>query len=93
MMMAMKTVLLIAALALGAPAAYAAEPPPALGQAERDLREGLAKVFRAIEGFVRSIPVYEAPYIDENGDIIIRRKHREREEEDRGAQPDDTARI
>lgn len=91
-MAAMKTLLLIAALAFAAPA-YAADPPAPLQQAERDLREGLEKVLRAIEGLVKSVPVYEMPYVDENGDIIIRRRHPDREPDDRGAQPDDSART
>ena len=36
--------------------------------------EGLDKMVQALEAFVRSIPQYEKPDINENGDIIIRRK-------------------
>ena len=92
MMVGMKAILLIAALALIGPAAYAAELPPAMEQAERELREGLDKVLRAVEGFVRSIPVFEAPYMDENGNIIIRRKPPAPEKRDR-VEPDEPSRT
>ena len=92
MMVGMKAILLIAALALIGPAAYAAELPPAMEQAERELREGLDKVLRAVEGFVKSIPVYEAPYMNDNGDIIIRRKPPEPEKRDR-VEPEDPSRT
>jgi hypothetical protein len=92
MMVGMKAILLIAALAFTGPAAYAAEFPPAMEQAERDLREGLEKVLRAVEGFVKSIPVYEAPYMDDKGDIIIRRKPPEPEKRDR-VEPQDPSRT
>ena len=36
--------------------------------------EGLNKMVRALESMIRSIPQYEKPEINENGDIIIRRK-------------------
>lgn len=98
----MKTTLLIAALALAAPAAYAAEPPAAPEQAEppvapeqaqRDLREGLEKMLHAIEGLVKSIPMYEAPTINENGDIIIRRKHPAPEKREPDTQQNDSNRT
>jgi len=37
-------------------------------------REGLNKIVRALELMLLSIPQYEKPEINENGDIIIRRK-------------------
>ena len=92
MMVGMKAILLIAALAFTGPAANAAELPPAMEQAERELREGLEKVLRAVEGFVKSIPVYEAPYMDDKGDIIIRRKPPEPERRDR-VEPQDPSRT
>jgi len=36
--------------------------------------EAMQKLMQALELLIGSIPQYEAPYIDENGDIIIRRK-------------------
>ena len=92
MMVGMKAILLIAALVLAGPAADAAELPPAMERAERELREGLEKVLRAFEGFVKSIPVYEAPYMDDNGDIIIRRMPPTPEKRDR-VEPDEPSRT
>ncbi len=90
----MKTVFLFAAaLLIAAPAARAADPFPSAGETERELREGLEKILRALEGFVKSIPVYEAPFIDENGDIIIKRKQRTPERPERGLPESDSTRT
>jgi hypothetical protein len=35
--------------------------------------DGLDELMQGMDEFLRSIPRFEAPYIDENGDIIIRR--------------------
>lgn len=43
-------------------------------EAEKAIKEGVEKVMRALEMMFRSIPQYEAPEINKNGDIIIRRK-------------------
>ena len=37
-------------------------------------REGVERLMRALNAFIEMIPQYEMPEIDENGDIIIRRK-------------------
>lgn len=37
--------------------------------------EGMDRLMRALEMMIQSIPQYDAPYIDENGDIIIRRRN------------------
>ena len=37
-------------------------------------REGVARLMRALEALIESIPQYEMPEINEHGDIIIRRK-------------------
>jgi len=37
--------------------------------------EGMDRLMRALELLIQSIPQYEAPFIDQNGDIIIRRRH------------------
>ena len=51
---------------------------PAVGQQREDpsqlATEGLSKMVQALEALMRSIPQYEKPEINENGDIIIRRK-------------------
>jgi len=41
--------------------------------------EGLDQLMQGMDDLLQSIPRYEAPVIDENGDIIIRRAPRERE--------------
>jgi hypothetical protein len=43
-------------------------------RAEEAIREGAEKIVRGLEQLLRSIPQYEAPEVQENGDIIIRRK-------------------
>jgi hypothetical protein len=41
--------------------------------------EGLDQLMQGMDELLQSIPRYEAPIIDENGDIIIRRAPREPE--------------
>jgi len=79
-------VLLSAAL----PAAAGAQDQTPPGEAERQRAERLAqeameKLVRAIELFLNSVPQYEMPEVNENGDIIIRRKRRPLEPEGRPA--------
>ena len=38
-------------------------------------REGMERMLRAIELMIEMIPQYELPEVQENGDIIIRRKN------------------
>lgn len=44
--------------------------------------EGLSKLMDALSLFVDAIPQYSAPEILENGDIIIRRKNKDKGDED-----------
>lgn len=37
--------------------------------------EAIDRLMRALDLLIGAIPQFEAPYINENGDIIIRRKH------------------
>ena len=37
--------------------------------------DGIQSLLKAMEMMLLAIPQYEAPYINENGDIIIRRKN------------------
>ena len=37
--------------------------------------EGVTRLMQALQLFIQQLPQYEAPVIDENGDIIIRRRH------------------
>ena len=61
---------LVAVAATAMPAATAEKNDDPMRLAE----EGLDKMVRALEAMIRSIPQYEKPEINENGDIIIRRK-------------------
>jgi hypothetical protein len=63
---------LSAALAVATPA-VADEPPAAEGPGEL-ARDGIERLMQALEAFIDMIPQYEMPEINENGDIIIRRK-------------------
>jgi len=40
-------------------------------------REGVTKILQALEKLLQSVPQYQMPEIDENGDIILRRKRPE----------------
>lgn len=51
--------------------------------AEEMAREAIEQLLRALELMIQSIPQYEMPEIEENGDIIIRRKRRTPEPEPR----------
>jgi hypothetical protein len=75
---------LVAALLLAQPpTAAAADQPPTFPEqqtqgswkrAEELARRGMDELLRSFELFKESLPVYGAPYIGENGDIIIPRK-------------------
>ena len=45
-----------------------------VGDAETVVREGVERLMRALDLLIGSIPQFEAPEINEDGDIIIRRK-------------------
>ncbi len=57
-------------------------------QVEELAREAMEQLMRTLKMFMRSIPQYELPEINENGDIIIRRKRRP--EGDDPGEPDDS---
>ncbi len=67
-------------LAAGAPAGALAKDSSEPAQAERMAREALEQLMRALELMIQSIPQYEMPEINEDGDIIIRRKRPPRRE-------------
>jgi hypothetical protein len=72
--------LAMASLALPA----AAETDERSGKTPEELAiEGMDRLMRALELLIQSIPQYEAPFVDENGDIIIRRRHPRGEPEPR----------
>jgi hypothetical protein len=75
--------LLLAAawLALLAPAARAGEKSAAEERLERQLqevetllRQGLDRMSGAVETLLQTVPQYELPHLNDDGDIIIRRK-------------------
>ncbi len=74
--------LLLAALFVAAPASAKEKTPEQLAL------EGINKVLEALNLFMDSIPQYEAPEVLKNGDIIIRRKHKN---SDKGWQPEKKA--
>jgi hypothetical protein len=45
-----------------------------LQRAEGFARQGAESLFNAMDQLLRAVPQYEPPTVDENGDIIIRRK-------------------
>ncbi len=71
-------VVFLVALAIiaAAPTSLRAAQHDQRGGAEDMAREAIEQLMRALELMIDSIPLYEMPEIDENGDIIIRRKHR-----------------
>ena len=76
---------LAAVLLAGSPAFAADEPSKQDPQAL--MTEGMQSLMQAMEMLLMSIPQFEAPTMNENGDIIIRRKNpdsapRQRDEED-----------
>jgi len=72
--MAIRTLTLATALAfaLAAPPA-AAQEDEQQGSAGEMAREGVEQLMNAIETFVHSLPMYGAPRIDEEGNIVIPR--------------------
>lgn len=77
--------LLLAPLIGGAAAVQAGETQPAeppAGSPGELAREGLEQMMQALRLLVESIPQYELPEVLDNGDIIIRRKHPEPEDEE-----------
>jgi len=58
-------------------------PAPLAAQEQREdspgelATEAIDRLMRALDLLIGAIPQFEAPYINENGDILIRRKHGE----------------
>jgi hypothetical protein len=66
---------------LGCGSAQAAERPPAgeealrhLDEAGRALGDAMAKALESVDILLQSLPRYDPPIVNENGDIIIRRR-------------------
>ncbi len=95
------SVLVIAALsALAAPVCAQQQPgtpppkEPFIDQTERAFRQSIETILKALEKLVSSVPLYEAPEVLENGDIIIRRKHPDKAPKDQKQEkPDGTSRT
>lgn len=60
-------------VAAAPPHAVAEESPESEDPGEL-AREGVERLLRALEAVIDMVPQYEMPEINENGDIIIRRK-------------------
>jgi hypothetical protein len=75
----MRSPFLIAALSLFLlgipPAVQADDPPEETPPPEQLAREGVEKLMRALNALIEMIPQFEMPQLNEDGDIIIRRKH------------------
>ena len=67
---ALAAAVLAVTLAAAAPSVAQTEDQPP----EELAIEGIERLMQALEAFIHSIPQYEAPVINEDGDIIIRRK-------------------
>ncbi len=69
-------------------------PAPDSEEAAELARQAMENMMRVLEIFLRSIPLYETPIINEHGDIIIRRKNpikpRPRDEDDEDDDLDET---
>ena len=72
---------LAALLLASSPASAADEPSKQDPQAL--MTEGMQSLMQAMELLLLSIPQFEAPVMNENGDIIIRRKNPDRTPEPR----------
>ncbi len=68
------------ALVTAAPGPALADAPSDRGRAEEMAREAIEQLLRALEFMIESIPQYELPEVNEDGDIIIRRKRRKERE-------------
>ncbi len=68
------------ALAAGAPGPAFADAPSERERAGEMAKEAIEQLMRALELMIESIPQYELPEVNEDGDIIIRRKHRKERE-------------
>ncbi len=66
--------LLAAALIAVAPAAASGEEQGSGPSVEEEARAGVERLLRALELFLQQLPQFGAPYIDEDGDIVIPRK-------------------
>lgn len=71
----------LAGLLLASPAA--AEDQDPMQEFEDAAKGAASRIVEALRGLLMAVPQYDAPEILDNGDIIIRRKHRPEADEDR----------
>jgi len=64
----------LAAVLLAGTPGYAADAP-SKQDPQALVTEGMQSLMQAMELLLMSIPQFEAPFMNENGDIIIRRKN------------------
>jgi hypothetical protein len=67
-------IIAVAAQLTTATPVYAADNGPRDEAAEL-AREGIEKLMQALQMLIKNIPQYEVPTMNENGDIIIKRKN------------------
>ncbi len=65
----------VAAVCLAGVAPGVAQERSQRERAEEFARQGMERLMQALDLLIQSIPQYELPVINENGDIIIRRRH------------------
>ncbi len=82
---------LVLSLAAGAAGPVLADAPSDRERAEEMAREAIEQLLRALELMIESIPQYELPEVNEDGDIIIRRKRRKGRETPGAPEVDETA--
>ena len=64
----------LAAVCLAGVAPGVAQERSQRERAEEFARQGMERLMQALDLLIQSIPQYELPVINENGDIIIRRR-------------------
>ena len=67
-------VLMAINLAMAPGAAATTDEQSQRERAEEFARQGIERLMQALDLLMESIPQYELPFVDENGDIIIRRR-------------------
>lgn len=74
----------------GDPPSSRTQKPPSNGEGPsvEDWRDEAQKVLDNLGKMLKSIPTYETPTVDENGDIIIRRRPAEKKPEGPKSSPD-----
>ena len=85
--------LAILALTAGAPAVQAQTDDPPRKSPEELVTEGVQMLVQAMELFLKSVPQFGKPFVNENGDIVIPRLHPEAEKPKSQPAPEGQRRI